>query len=107
MKEFKKLGYEVFSATNSAEALSLAETQTPDMILLDRRLGEESGLELFKNLRAIAQTKTTPVFLLSNQDATAEDLAILKSFEPAEYLIKEHIDLNELSQKVQGLIGPA
>jgi DNA-binding NarL/FixJ family response regulator len=44
----------VGEAANGAEALALAESQQPDIILLDLGLGEESGLDLLPRLHSVA-----------------------------------------------------
>lgn len=43
-------GYAVASATNSAEAIKLAQTHKPAYAVVDLRIGEESGLLLVENL---------------------------------------------------------
>ena len=47
-------GYLVDSAGTAAEALALAAATAPDDVVLDLRLGEESGLELIAPLLAFA-----------------------------------------------------
>jgi DNA-binding NtrC family response regulator len=44
-------GYEVISATNGSEAISHLAEQAPDLILLDMNLGEESGLDILRDIR--------------------------------------------------------
>ena len=43
----------VLAAENSEEGLRLARDESPDVVLLDIRLGNESGLHVFDRLRAI------------------------------------------------------
>jgi two-component system nitrate/nitrite response regulator NarL len=45
----------VAMATNEAEALALADVQSPDLILLDLELGTENGLTLLPKLRHVAR----------------------------------------------------
>jgi DNA-binding NarL/FixJ family response regulator len=44
----------VGEAANGAEALALAESRQPDIILLDLGLGQESGLDLLPRLQSVA-----------------------------------------------------
>ncbi|HVC00242.1 MAG TPA: sigma-54 dependent transcriptional regulator [Candidatus Dormibacteraeota bacterium] len=44
-------GYQVFDAENGAEALALAQSESPDVILLDVRLPGISGLEVLEKLK--------------------------------------------------------
>jgi two-component system, NtrC family, response regulator AtoC len=45
-------GYQVFDAENGAEALALAQSELPDLLLLDVRLPDISGLEVLEKLKA-------------------------------------------------------
>ena len=46
-------GLQVFTAANSAEALQLMERESPQIVLLDIRLGAQSGIDLFTELRRL------------------------------------------------------
>jgi DNA-binding NarL/FixJ family response regulator len=45
----------VGEAADGAQALTLAEREQPDIVLLDLALGEESGLDLLPRLRSVAE----------------------------------------------------
>lgn len=66
-------GYEVITANNGAEALELAQQESPDIIVTDYQMPVMSGLELVKELRENEITKNIPVILL-----TARSFAISK-----------------------------
>jgi CheY-like chemotaxis protein len=68
----------VGTASTSAEALRLAEQLTPDAILVDIDLGEESGFDLAQRLAAI---DSTPVVLISTY--AESELAELIAASPA------------------------
>lgn len=46
-----KRGYDVFTALNQAEALNLVESQQPQVVLLDVRLGAESGMDVLRKIK--------------------------------------------------------
>ena len=46
-----RTGYEVSSAADGDEALSMARTKLPDLILLDMLLPKTSGLDVLKSLK--------------------------------------------------------
>lgn len=98
--KFTKLGHEVTAATDAKTFLEKFQEDKFDFLLIDRRLGEDDGLQLFQQIRAQESGKTVPVIVLTNLDPTAEDMEIVKKYPPAEYLIKEKIDLNELVEKI-------
>ena len=54
-------------ATSSAEAMSLASTLTPSVVLVDLQLGAEDGLELTRRLSA--QPEAPPVVVISTRSA--------------------------------------
>ena len=48
---FKKRNIEVFTSSGGQEALKIIEQQKPDLVLLDVRMEEMTGVEVLKNLR--------------------------------------------------------
>lgn len=58
-------GYSVVTAYNGNDALALVRSQQPDIILLDRVLGDMLGEEIAAKLRAETQTKDIPVIFIS------------------------------------------
>lgn len=59
-------GYQVIPARNGEEALKLAQTQQPDLILLDIIMPKFNGLDVLQTLKADSRTEKIPVILLSN-----------------------------------------
>ena len=54
--------FQVVTASNGREALMLAQTQVPDLVLLDIMMPEIDGYEVVRRLR---RNRTTPVILLT------------------------------------------
>jgi two-component system response regulator (stage 0 sporulation protein F) len=48
---FRKRGFEVFIASAGREAMDLVDKENPDLILLDIRMGEMSGIDVLRELR--------------------------------------------------------
>ncbi|MDX2309050.1 MAG: response regulator [Hyphomicrobium sp.] len=67
-------GYEVLTAGTQAEALKLAATMSPDVILLDLGLPDGDGKDVIRELRAWSKT---PIVVLSARDREAEKIAAL------------------------------
>jgi len=87
--EFTNNGYRVVIADNGAKALKLAAKEQPDIILLDMILGDMSGLELLKKLKANSETKNIKAVVLSNlQKKGLIDEA--KAVGALDFLIKMH-----------------
>ena len=67
-------GYEVLLASNAAEGLALAVTQSPDLLILDIGLPDRDGHEVLAEVR---QRSQLPVLMLSVRDAEAEKVRAL------------------------------
>jgi DNA-binding response OmpR family regulator len=68
-------GYEVSEATTGAECLRLAETQPPDLVLLDRVLPDLDGAEVCRRLKTNPATAHIFVALLSALKTSGDDQA--------------------------------
>lgn len=65
-------GYEVVATTNGAEAVELAPSEKPDLIMLDVRMPRMTGYEACVALKANPVTKETPVIFLSAKGQETE-----------------------------------
>ncbi len=59
------LGFEVISVTDGQQALDIAPSINPDLILLDLFMPVKTGFTLVRELRKIPQYDTIPLFLIS------------------------------------------
>lgn len=62
----EKEGYEVICAYDGDEAIELAESEDPDLILLDIMLPKKDGNEVCREVR---KTKTMPIIMLTAKDS--------------------------------------
>lgn len=82
-----KTDYEVLCATDGLQALDLAKTARPDLILMDVMMPSIDGLEVCRRLRKDDKTESLPVILLTFK--TGEDSAAIGRDSGAnEYLTK-------------------
>ena len=58
-------GYDVLEATDGAQALALARSEHPDLILMDLALPTVDGWEATRQLKADPATHTIPVIALT------------------------------------------
>jgi DNA-binding response OmpR family regulator len=58
-------GYEVATAASGTEALLVAASENPDLILLDIMLPDLTGFEICQRLRAAPETRQTPIIFLT------------------------------------------
>jgi len=99
--------YEILTASNGETGFERARLARPDLILLDIQMGEDSGLEICRRLKALPETSPIPVIFmtaLTDGAAKVQGLEVggvdylIKPFEADELLarIKIHLSLSQL-----------
>lgn len=71
-------GYEVRAVMNGTMALSVAQTDPPDIVLLDIKMPEMDGYEVCQQLKADVKTYDIPVIFLSALDDTPDKVKAFK-----------------------------
>ncbi|MER3469746.1 MAG: hypothetical protein C4314_07570 [Thermoflexus sp.] len=107
---FQAQGYRVLAAASGEEALAMAREHTPDVILLDIRLPDIDGFEVFRRLRTHRRTEGIPVIFLTERRGRQDRLAGLEL--GAYDYIPKPFSLQELRARVQNILrrsqaGPA
>jgi CheY-like chemotaxis protein len=65
-------GWEVLTASSGPKGIQTAQTEQPDLILLDVMMPDMDGIATFKALQAHPKTQLIPVILLTAKAQTAE-----------------------------------
>jgi len=65
----KKEGYEVFTATNGFEAMSVITDTKPDIIFVDIMMPRLDGYQTCKLIKNNSYFRNTPVIMLSSKDS--------------------------------------
>ncbi len=98
----ERAGYEVITAADGEEALTLATTRLPDLIVLDMMMPKATGLEVTRSLRELDETKEIPVILLT---ARAQEADVARGFEAgADDYVKKPFSPQDLQLRVQTLL---
>ncbi|MFP3980440.1 MAG: PleD family two-component system response regulator [Desulfobacterales bacterium] len=97
--------YDVVIATNGLRGLELAESEAPDIILLDMVMPDMGGEEILEKLRENRRTAEIPVVFLTAL-ATRQDTgsAIFKKIGDS-YFIAKPVRTRELIQAIDGFLG--
>ncbi|HEY2941313.1 MAG TPA: response regulator [Vicinamibacteria bacterium] len=98
-------GYEVIKASSGQEALTLAATGKPDLVLLDVMMPEMDGWEVLKLLRVDPETERIPVAMLSARTEAKDRVQGLQ--EGAIDYICKPFSLPELLEKIEGILKHA
>jgi DNA-binding response OmpR family regulator len=101
----KRLGqenYTVVAAPSGDEGLKMAESEKPDLILLDLLLpGGLGGFEVLEQIRA--KDKTLPIVVFSNLGERA-DIEKAQKLGATDFLVKANFTLDDVIGKVGGLL---
>jgi two-component system alkaline phosphatase synthesis response regulator PhoP len=62
---FKKYGYEVYTASNAKEGIEKAIQHIPDVIIADIRMPEVDGIEMCRRIKRNEIIKNIPVIFLT------------------------------------------
>jgi len=98
-----RAGYEMSSASDGDEALEMAHTKMPDLILLDMLLPKMSGIDVLKALKRDPMTKAIPVVVISGM--AQRNAARLQADGAAGFLEKSALELDKGSQKLVTAVG--
>src|SRR5690606_5516275 len=74
-RHLRASGFEVREAATGLEGLDLARTQLPDLVVLDIRLPDISGLEVTRRLRSDPRTADIPILHISASFTDSESRA--------------------------------
>ncbi len=98
-----KLGFETETASSGQQALELAQTTNPDLVLLDVCLPDANGFEICKQLGDSQTTCGVPVIILSALDST--DVVRQARTAGSSYFLRKPYDPNVLLTLIQNALG--
>ncbi len=84
---FERHGFNVLTAYDGSEALRVAESGRPDLILLDVMLPELDGFEVCRRLRSQTTFEKTPILMFTAR-GLMEDREKGKELGADEYIVK-------------------
>ncbi len=92
-------GYEAIIAITAAEALRLAVTQVPDVLLLDLGLPDRDGKDVIRDLRSFS---SVPIIVLSARDRETEKIAALDL--GADDYVNKPFGIGELLARIRAVL---
>lgn len=90
-------GYGVLVATNGGEAVAVASSQKPDLILMDIMMPELDGFEATRELRRNRATQEIPIIAVTAMEG-ARQLALQAG---ANDFVRKPIEISRLVEKVR------
>ena len=96
-------GHVATSVNESAETIQVANSISPDLILLDLMMPEPNGFEVCKMLRADPNYSEIPIVIFSAMD-DSESKEAAYAAGANDYLTKP-VRMDDLAQTIEALIG--
>ena len=99
-------GYEVIEAATGEESINMAQTELPDLILMDIRLpGGIDGLEATRRIKATPQLAHIPILAMTASVRLEDEQRTLDA--GCSGFIRKPIDIDELPKQVAEHIARA
>ena len=92
-------GFEVLEAADGAAGLERAQTDKPDLIVLDLMLPKMDGYQVCRSLKFDSRYKSLPIFILSARPGEQDKRLALEM--GADDFIRKPYDLKELVGKIR------
>ena len=100
---FRKRGYEVYSACDGIEGLEMVVSSNPDIIIADIMMPRMSGIVMCRELKSSKLHRHVPIIFLS---ATNDDYQVLSAMDAgAEYYVSKPVRVSILAGIVTELTG--
>jgi two-component system cell cycle response regulator DivK len=103
-RRLSRKGYEVIRAVDGIEAIEMAKSELPDLILMDMGLPRLDGWEATKMIKANPGTQAIPIIALTSHAMVGDRERALASG-CNDYDVKP-IEFNRLLDKIQALLEP-
>lgn len=97
-------GYEIFTAQNGEEALSVAKQSRPDLIISDVMMPRISGFEMLDIMRNTDELKNTKIIMLTAL-GQAEDRGRADNLGADKYLVKSQVTLEDIVRSAEELLS--
>ena len=103
--------YQVSVLQDGKRAVDFIRTTEPDLVILDLKLGDSSGLDILQSLKAQRATADIPVIVYSAAVIEAEEVEQLVERDPVRYsgvsVLQKPFELDALLDRIQTVLGTA
>ncbi len=102
---FRVQGYDVLAVNWGEDGVRAAQSNSPDLVILDIRLPDIDGFEVARRLRSNRKTKTIPIIFLTEKRERSDKLKGLE-LQADDYITKP-FDIQELRLRVRNALQRA
>ncbi len=106
LTDFLNMAYptaRVLQAENGADGLALAQTEQPDVVLMDAEMPVLDGYAAAKQMRQMAETRAIPIIAISSGTSNNELVKGLRSV--ADRSLPKPFTADQLLQTVSGVLS--
>lgn len=100
----RKEGYEVISALDGEQGLTMAIREHPDVVLLDLILPRVRGLDVLEKMKNNPDLAAIPVIVLTNVESS-EAIQQAVDLGAQAYLVKANYRLDEVLEKIKAVLA--
>src|SRR5262244_3925579 len=104
-RRLERRGYQVVIALDGAQGVRLAQTEEPDLILMDMSLPVLDGWEATRQLRVLSATQAIPIIALTAHAMAGDREQALQA--GCDDYDSKPIELPRLLEKMRRLLGEA
>ena len=99
-----KSGYDVKIASDGTETMSLVDSYSPDILILDLIMPGKDGFSVLADLKKSPKYANLPVIVASNL-GQGDDVGRAKKMGANDYVIKSDLSLAKLIEKIKNIVG--
>ena len=103
-KKFEKENFRVLEAKDGEEGYKMALAKRPDLVLLDLVMPKMDGMTVMAKLRQDPWGKNVPIIILTNLNMDDKIMKGVSHDEPAYYLMKAEVTLEDIAQKAREVL---
>lgn len=105
MEDMLSDDYTVFTSTQGAQGIQLAQTKKPDLIFLDMVMPDLAGPEIAKRLAQDPQTQKIPVVVMTAKLYEDEQVRLIKQQPNVRGILNKPCTLAILQNKIKEILG--
>ena len=102
-RRLQRKGYEVVIAVDGEEAVRMAQSQAPDLILMDIRLPVMDGWEAMRRIKIMPETQSIPIIALTAHAMAGDRERCLEA--GCEDYDTKPVEFKRLLGKINALLG--
>ena len=96
----REFGFEAVTADNGKQAIEVARSRQPSLVLIDKNMPGMNGADTIRSLRAEPGFDRLPILILSGEPVPRSELAVLR----ADGAVLKPFDVNALVEQIRSFV---